>query len=118
MFIYLISVLIIILKLVTGIFIIFKFKRKIDDIEILALFLLIFDIFIIKISLFTDVLILLQPFFLIIYDTYWISHILYIAIISILLIMSTGLNDNFRNLHRILLSIYFLSSIMGFLILL
>ncbi len=117
MIIYLMSVLIMILKLITGIFIIFQFKSKLKKIEVLALFLLSFDLFIVIVSMFTNRLLLLQPFFLIMYGAYWISYILYMILISVLLIMYTGLNDNFRNLHRILLSVYFLSSITGFLIL-
>lgn len=117
MIIDLIGILFIILKLIIGIIIIFQFKSSLKKIEIASISALSFDLVMIIISIFTDRFKLFLPYFLTLYYTSWNAFIIYIVIDVILLIFYAGLNDNFRNLHRIVVSFYFISSVLGYLIL-
>ncbi|WP_068267648.1 hypothetical protein [Caviibacter abscessus] len=118
MLINLVEILFIILKLITGIIIMFQFKSSLKKVELMAIPLLLIDLILIIISIFTDKVKIFLPYFLFLYYKNWNVFIAYIIIDMILLIFYAGLNDNFRNFHRMLVSIYFISSIMGYIVLL
>lgn len=96
----------------------FKFKNFLAF-DILSAIFLFLDIFFMAFSIFSYRFIAAQPFYVMAnnINKFHIYNILGIVIAFILLILYKGIDDNLKQLHKNLVSIYFISTTIGYFLL-
>ena len=107
------------LKLCLAIILLFGFFNKAKEINSLCIFTLFIELISILVSIFTNKIASLQPFFLTYYQKNWpYPNLIFLLIVSILLLLYKGIDDNLIFLHKFLVAIYLFISAFPYILLL
>lgn len=113
------SIILIYLKLCLAIILLFGFFNKAKEINFLCIFTLFIELISILVSIFTNKIASLQPFFLTYYQKNWpYPNLIFLLIVSILLLLYKGIDDNLIFLHKFLVAIYLFISAFPYILLL
>lgn len=114
-----IAILLIFLKFILAIILFLGLFSKLKEINYISIFVLFIEWISIIFSFFTYKLSVLLPFYLTIFErTYYpYVNIGFLAVVSILLILFRGIDDNLIYIHKLLISIYLLFSALPYILL-
>lgn len=114
-----IAILLIFLKFILAIILFLGLFSKLKEINYISIFVLFIEWISIIFSFFTYKLSVLLPFYLTICErTYYpYVNIGFLAVVSILLILFRGIDDNLIYIHKLLISIYLLFSALPYILL-
>ncbi|WP_288777198.1 hypothetical protein [uncultured Sneathia sp.] len=114
-----IAILLIFLKFILAIILFLGLFSKLKEINYISIFVLFIEWISIIFSFFTYKLSVLLPFYLTIFERayYPYVNIGFLAVVSILLILFRGIDDNLIYIHKLLISIYLLFSALPYILL-
>lgn len=114
-----IAILLIFLKFILAIILFLGLFSKLKEINYISIFVLFIEWISIIFSFFTYKLSVLLPFYLTIFERayYPYVNIGFLVVVSILLILFRGIDDNLIYIHKLLISIYLLFSALPYILL-
>lgn len=114
-----IAILLIFLKFILAIILFLGLFSKLKEINYISIFVLFIEWISIIFSFFTYKLTVLLPFYLTVFERayYPYVNIGFLVVVSILLILFRGIDDNLIYIHKLLISIYLLFSALPYILL-
>lgn len=114
-----IAILLIFLKFILAIILFLGLFSKLKEINYISIFILFIEWISIIFSFFTYKLSVLLPFYLTVFERayYPYVNIGFLVVVSILLILFRGIDDNLIYIHKLLISIYLLFSALPYILL-
>ncbi|MBE3030504.1 hypothetical protein IMK15_00705 [Sneathia sp. DSM 16631] len=114
-----IAILLIFLKFILAIILFLGLFSKLKEINYISIFVLFIEWISIIFSFFTYKLSVLLPFYLTVFERayYPYVNIGFLVVVSILLILFRGIDDNLIYIHKLLISIYLLFSALPYILL-